>query len=97
VPLVGLLVTDLTITLEIPPALSHTRTDRRTIALVFGRGGWLPLITDFVDGQLTESRIPDFSESVMRPLKDSVTPDPDEPDRAQAKVESTELEEEHSQ
>jgi hypothetical protein len=97
VPLVGLLVTDLSVTLEIPPALSHTRTDRRTIALVCGREGWLPLITGFVDDQLTEARIPDFSESVMRPLKDRVAPDPEGDEREQANVESTEFEGEPSQ
>jgi hypothetical protein len=97
VPLVGLLVTDQTITLEVPPALSHTPTDRRTVALVFGRQGWLPLITSFVDEQLAEARIPGFSESVMRPLKPRVAPEPDEPDRPQAKVEQSEPQEEPSQ
>jgi hypothetical protein len=81
VPAVGLLVTESTVLVEIPPALQHTPTDRQTLALVFGRGGWLPLVTDFVDdqlfeeGRLAESRIPEFSSSVVRPLPPAVSPD----------------------
>jgi hypothetical protein len=77
VPTVGLLVTDKNILLEVPPAFSHSIGDRRTVAILFGRDGTLPMISDFVDGQFTTARIPGFSRSVMRPLKPFVSPDPD--------------------
>ncbi len=92
VPATGLMVTDSTVVIETPPALSHTPTDRRTLALIFGRRGWQPLVTDFVDdqlfadGRMAESRIPGFSSSVMRPLQASISPDPDAhiPERSDA-------------
>jgi hypothetical protein len=72
---VGVVATDNRILLEIPPALKHPAADRSTIAVTFGRGGWSPIVTELVDDQLSETRIPGFSRSVMRPLENEVSPD----------------------
>lgn len=77
VPSVGLLVTDRDILVEVPPAFSHSIGDSHAVAMVFGRNGTLPMISNFVDGQFVTARIPGFSQSVMRPIKPSISPDPD--------------------
>jgi hypothetical protein len=76
VPAVGILATDRITMIEIPPTLTHAAIDRSTLTVVLGRNGTSTLVTDFVDEQLQPHRIPDFSQSVMRPLEQTVSPDP---------------------
>jgi hypothetical protein len=76
VPTAGLLVTDQSMTIEVPPALSNAAGDRSAVALVFGRKGTSSLITTIVDDQLAPARIPGYSQSVMRPIPADVSPDP---------------------
>jgi hypothetical protein len=93
VPAIGLLRTGRLTMLELPPSLGYATADRSALALVVGHEGWSSLISDFVDDQLEEDRIPAYSRSIMRPLTGSTSPDAPDIDRepnASAEGESAE-------
>lgn len=69
-PAIGVLRTQSHVLLEIPPALAYGSVDRSCLALQLGSHGSSALVSDFVDEQFASDRVPDYSESVKRPLGD---------------------------